>query len=73
MPRTDFDSRDFSKSRATDTRRDALNQAAKDVSEKLPGKWTVKIKNLDHTTGNPSELISESPQRRIRVITFNDL
>jgi hypothetical protein len=60
MTRKDYDARDFSKSRVTEKGRHALDQAAKDVSEKLPGNWTVKIQNLDNTTGRPSELVSES-------------
>jgi extracellular elastinolytic metalloproteinase len=66
MTRKEFDVRDFSKSRATAPRERALNEAAKEVSEKLPGNWTVKVEKLDHTTGNPSGLVSKSAPTAVK-------
>lgn len=60
MTRKDYDARDFSTSRATESRLGALNQAAAEASERLPGNWTVKIGALDHTTGRPRSLVSDS-------------
>ena len=60
VTRKNFDARNYSKSRVTESRERVLNQAAKDVSESLPGNWTITVRGMDHTTNNAYELISES-------------
>jgi extracellular elastinolytic metalloproteinase len=60
MKFNEIDKRKFSENRVTSDRTLQLEKNAKEVTEKLPGDHKITIKQMDKTTNNPSEIISES-------------
>jgi extracellular elastinolytic metalloproteinase len=60
MKFNEIDKRNFSENRVTSDRTFQLERNAKEVTEKLPGDHKITIKQMDKTTNNPSEIISES-------------
>jgi extracellular elastinolytic metalloproteinase len=60
MKFNEIDKRNFSENRVTSDRALELEKNAKEVTEKLPGDHKITIKQMDKTTNNPSEIISES-------------
>lgn len=55
----ELDRRDFSRSRLTNVRENALNAAAESVSGHLPGNHRIQISRFDPGTGNPAVVRSE--------------
>lgn len=60
MKFNEIDKRNYSESRVSSNRTLQLEKNAKEVTEKLPGDHKIIIKQMDKTTNNPSEIISES-------------
>ena len=56
----EIDKRNFSTKRATSDRQNQLASAAAEVSQRLSGSHSIKVTQVDNTTGNFAKIVSES-------------